>query len=125
MRKLMWIALGLALMCAVSAYLGGFAVNCIGIVSVAVGLTAMVVGRSNIRGRIVALICIGAVLGWLICGIYETATLSKAIRLDQREIHIRAQVTDYSFETEYGTAAAVTIEVDGDDFSAQLYFNKI
>lgn len=125
MRKLMWIALGFALMCAVSAYLGGFAVNCIGIVSVAVGLTAMVVGRSNIRGRIVALICIGAVLGWLVCGIYETATLSKAIRLDQREIHIRAQVTDYSFETDYGTAAAVTIEVDGDDFSAQLYFNEI
>ncbi len=124
MRKLMWIALGLTLMCAATAYLDGLMVLCIGLVAVIVGITALIIGKTNIRSRILGLICVGLVLGWAVCGIYDATTLSKARCLDERDLRLNAQATDYSFQTDYGSAVAATAQIDGKRFSVQLYFYK-
>ena len=124
MRKLMWIALGLALMCAATAYFSGLAVICIGLVAVIVGITALIIGKTYVRARILGLICVGLVIGWSVCGLYDVTTLSKARSLDERDIHLSAQATDYSFQTDYGSAVTVKAEIDGKKFSSQLYFNN-
>ena len=124
MRKLMWIALGFALMCAATAYLGGLVTLCIGLVAVVVGITALIIGRTNVRFRILGLICVGLVFGLVVCGIYFANSLSKAESFHNREITIHATVTDYSFSTDHGSAAAVKAMIDGEEFSAQLYFSE-
>lgn len=123
MRKLMWIALGLALMCALSAYFGMLPVICVGLVAMVMGIMSLIVGRNNLRVRVIGFLCVGIVMGSVICTVYDANYLHAARQHDKKEIVLYASVTDFSFPTDYGCAVPVEIAIGGKEYSAQLYLN--
>lgn len=125
MRKLMWIALGLALMCAISAYFDSLLAICVGLVAFVMGVMALIVGRTHARARLIGFLCAGVVLGGLVCGVYEITNLHSARSLEHKEMTLTATATDYSFPTDYGCAVEVDATIAGKVYSAQLYLNEL
>ncbi len=124
MRKLMWLALGIALMCGAVAYLNSLAVACIGLVALVFGVGAWIVSRKDKKLRILVVICIGLIVGLVICSVYERVHLSKAREMDEQVVHLRAHAEDYSFETQRGCAVRVETDLDGRKVKAQLYLDR-
>lgn len=124
MRKLMWLTLGIALMCGAFAYLNSLAVVCIGLLALIFGVAAVILHRWDKKMRIVAVICIGLILGLLICTAYGQVHLSKAEDMDGKVVRVHAIAEDYSFETEWGYAVRAKMKVDGRYVKAQLYLDK-
>lgn len=121
MRKLMWFTIGFGGVCAVGAYCGS---NAFGILALAVlagsGLALMF--RNNCKTiRPAMAVAVGMMAGMIFFVGYQAVYLDPAIRSDGQTIQISVQVTDYSYETGYGSAVEGTIQLDGRNYSVLLY----
>lgn len=123
MRKLMWFGLGLALMCACVAYLDIHIAGALCILSLAGAVIGMKLGHKNRKLRIVAAVCIGLTVGFIVSFSNICVNLYQASALDQKTDTISALVTDYSFKTDYGSAVKAEAEIGGKTYAVQLYLD--
>ena len=122
MRKLMWFTVGFGGTCALCSYLwltGGLFIPAL-IVLAAFAVLA-VAGRRIRWLRRVAAICLGcaAGLGWF--QVYSSNYLSPAAALDGQIADTTAYCTDYSYQTDYGTAVDGILRLEGKPYRAKFY----
>ena len=124
MRKLMWFTLGFAAACALCAYL--WLTESIWLYAVGFGILAIpsiwFIGRVKWL-RCVAAVFIGCSVGFLWFQLYSANYLSLAADLDGKITDTTAYCTDYSYETEYGTAVEGVLYLEGKPVRAKFYVN--
>lgn len=125
MRKLMWFTLGLFLMCVIGAYLDVAywfpmvaAIMLCGIVSM------ICLSRWRKHFRIGIAVFLGCMVGALWFWCFDTAYLSNARDLDGETVSTQIEVSDYSWETDYGTCGDGKIQIDDHDYQVRFYLNE-
>lgn len=124
MRKLMWFTIGFGAACALCAYLWLTQ----GLWLPILMLSALFVAAAMISRRVkwlrcVAAICLGCAAGFLWFQLYATNYLSLAADLDGKIADTTAYCTDYSYETDYGTAVEGVLHLQGKPARAKFYVN--
>ena len=71
--------------------------------------------------RTIGLICLGCAVGMGWFQLYSANYLSLAAELDGKIADVTAQCTDYSYQTDYGTAVEGVLYLEGKPFRAKLY----
>ena len=122
MRKLMWFTLGFAAACGLCGYL--WVTEGLVLPAVALGILFVALaigGRRRKPLRAAAALALGCAvgLGWFQA--YSANYLSLAAPLDGNIADVTAQCTDYSYETQYGTAVEALLYLEGKPFRAKLY----
>ncbi len=122
MRKLMWFTIGFAAACAYCAFFWIIHDLLIPVVSFAALFAVFLVGSSWQKClRIPAVICLGLAvgLGWF--QLYSNVYLSKAEAMDGQLADVTARCTDYSYETDYGTAVDGMLYLEGKPYQTRFY----
>lgn len=122
MRKLMFFTVGFAAACAVGAYflLGNWLLLIGGICLVA-GISLCFCTRKILR--ILAVILIGCAIGSVWNWGYQHFYLRDALLLDGKETEITITVTDYSYQTDYGTAVDGRLNYANKSYRVKLYLH--
>ena len=118
MRKLMWFTVGFAVGCGLCAYLlteAWILPLCI------IGSVTAVAGIPVKRLRRISLGCLGLVLGLAWCLFFRNLYLQPAMAVDGQTVEITITVTDYSYETDYGSAFDGKVALDGWKYSVRCY----
>ena len=122
MRKLMWFAVGFAAACAFCAYTwtvsGLILAAAIFAALFAAGLLA---GKHIEKLKIAAVVCLGLSLGFGWFEIYNDQYLALAAQLDGKIADVQLYCTDYSYETEYGSAVEGFLYLEGKPCRAKFY----
>lgn len=122
MRRLMWFTLGFGAACALSAYFwltGGLWIP-------ALVMAVLFAGAAFLSRRIkwlrcVAAVCLGCAAGFVWFQLYSANYLSLAAELDGKIADTTAYCTDYSYQTDYGTAVEGVLRLEGKPFRAKFY----
>ncbi len=124
MRKLVWFALGFAIASAVGAYCYApwLAVG----VVVFVLLAAVFFALSEFWQpfRIGCIILVGAAVGLLWFGCYDSLFLNEARDVDGVTRSVTIQASDYSYATDYGSAVEGEVTLNGKSYRVKAYLNK-
>ena len=124
MRKLMWFTMGFGAACALCAYFWLTDGLWIGALVMAAMFTGAALLSRKIRWvRCIAAVCLGcaAALLWFQC--YAAFYLSPAANLDGKIADTTAFCTDYSYETDYGSAVEGILRLEGRPYRAKFYVN--
>ncbi len=120
MRKLMYFAIGFAAACAVGAYLVfGMQLFLLAGIFAAVALIFVLARTPSLKIAVVVLS--GCVAGFLYMGLFDSFYLAAARVCDGQIVETQIEVTDDSFETEYGYCTDGKISVNGKSFQTTLY----
>lgn len=125
MRKLMWFTMGFGLVCAFCAcfwVIQGLILPALGFLGFFGALLAG--GRRFKKLKIAAILCLGCAVGLLWFQGYNSVYLSHATRLEGQLASVTARCTDYSYETDYGSAVETLLYLDGKPVRAKLYLNN-
>ena len=126
MRKLMWFTLGFGAACALCAYFWLIAGLWIWAVVALVLFAGAAALSLKIRWlRCVAAVCLGFAAALLWFQLYEASYLSPAVGLDGTTAYTTAYCTDYSYETDYGSAVEGVLQWEGKPYRAKLYVNTV
>lgn len=118
MRKLMWFTVGIAMGCGLCAYLLTEA----WILPICMfGTILALAGIPLKRIRRISLVGIGLVLGLLWCLFFRDLYLQPAMAVDGQTMEVTISATDYSYETDYGSAFDGKVTLDGWIFSVRSY----
>ena len=122
MRKLMWFALGFGAGCALCAYLLprqmlAFMAVSFGVVGI---LFAVFGGKWTFFGR-PALVLLGCALAAMWFQGYYHFYLNDAVAVDAETLTARIHATDYSYETDYGSAINGDVVLNGKTYHAKAY----
>ncbi len=124
MRKLMWFTIGFGAACALCAYLWLTGPLWLPMLLCAILFAGAVALSFRFRWvRCVAAVCIGCATGFLWFQCYSTVYLSQAAELDGKLGSTTAYCTDYSYETNYGTAVEGILRLNGKPYRAKFYVN--
>ena len=125
MRKLMWFSIGFAIACGIGAYLNP------GTWLIPLGLFALfgLVGMYYLTQwqkhcRIGCAVCLGLAIGFFWFFGFDQLYLSQARTLNEQQVPLEIRITDYSWETEYGTAADGETILDGKPYQIRFYLNE-
>lgn len=124
MRKLMWFTIGFAAACIGCAYIYG---NWIWIAAAAGSAISIGMIAASVRWqklRIAAVIVLGCAVGLCWFCVYDSLYLSSARNLDGQTRDVSVSVSDYSFETDYGSAVDVRLQVDEKAYNARFYLDE-
>ncbi|MBQ3251680.1 MAG: DNA internalization-related competence protein ComEC/Rec2 [Oscillospiraceae bacterium] len=122
MRFLLLFTVGFALACILGVYAVGFeALIWCGTIALAAGVVCLLTRTK--KGKAGFVICMGVLLGffWLKC--YDDLYLSNIRRFDTKTVSATVTVTDFSYETYYGTSAAGMVELDGKQYRVRIYID--
>ncbi len=126
MRKLMWFTLGFAMSCALCAYLlpkEMLAAMLAGFLAAGI-LSAVLAGKRKIFQQ-PALILLGCAAAVMCFRGYYHFYLDSAVAVDGDLLAVKIHVTDYSDETDYGSAVACDVTVDDKTFQAKAYLKEM
>ena len=105
MRKLMWFTMGFGAACALCAYFWLTDGLWIGALVMAAMFTGAALLSRKIRWvRCIAAVCLGCAAAFLWFQFYATFYLAPAADLDGKIADTTSYCTDYSYETDYGSA---------------------
>ncbi len=122
MRKLMWFTLGFAAACVPCAFLWLTQGLWVPALAAAGLFVAFAVGSFRIKWlRCAAAVCLGCAAGLLWFQVYASSYLSLAAELDGKIADTTAYCTDYSYETNYGTAVEGVLRLQGKPVRAKFY----
>ncbi len=122
MRKLMWFTIGFGAACALCTYLWMTEELLIpGLLMGAVFAVAAVAGARVKWFRVIAALSLGCAAGFLWFQLYSANYLSLAADLDGKIADTTAYCTDYSYETDYGTAVEGVLWLEGKPVRAKFY----
>ncbi len=124
MRRLMWFALGFGAACLLCAYLwltGGVFMSALFVMAAGIGLLLASKRVSWLGCAGVSFLGIALGLCWFqfYCGNY----LSITTELDGRIADTTARCTDFSYETDYGTAVEGVLYLEGKPYRGKFYVN--
>lgn len=122
MRKLMWFTIGFGAAIALCAYAGFYPV-----ILIVLAFMAATVALAALRWkqvRIAAVVLAGAAAAMLFFLGYRAVYLQPASAADGEERVISAEVTDYSYETDYGGAVESSVPMDGRVYHAVVYMDE-
>ena len=124
MRKLMWFTMGFGAACALCAYFwltDGLWIPAL--VMAAMFLGAAFLSRKIRWVRCIAAVCLGCAAALLWFQFYALFYLSATAELDGKIADTTAYCTDYSYETDYGSAAEGMLRLNGKPYRAKFYVN--
>ena len=121
----MWFTMGFGLVCAFCACFWtteGLILPALGFLGL---FGAFLVGGRRFRKlKIVATVCLGCALGLAWFQGYHAGYLSHATNLEGQLASVTARCTDYSYETDFGSAVETLLYLDGKPVRAKLYLNN-
>ena len=122
MRWLMFFSIGFAAACAIGAYLLGnlWLLPIFGACLLLVVIFAFLKKKKQFC-KAFAVIFLGCAVGILWYYMYDMLYLSNARAYDGETINATVEVSDYSYDTEYGVSAEGRIVLDGKNYKIQLY----
>ena len=120
MRKLLWFTVGFAAACAIGAYLL-FGNILILIASVCLGLGIAGCFVENLHIRVVAAVLLGVAVGSLWVWGYHAFYLQTAKSFDGKTVETTVEISDYSYQTEFGIAADGKVKLEGKTYKIRLY----
>lgn len=121
MRKLMWFTLGFGAVCALCVYFGFQIWAALG--AVVLLFIAMVGAKWCKALRFAALSILGAVAAFLWFSIYQMAYLQPVMGLDGETDFISARASDYSYDTDYGSAVEAEVYLERRKYNVLVYLN--
>lgn len=120
MRKLMWFSIGVAAACAAGAYLlSGMWLLILALICVA-AMSMLVAVKGN---RVALTLLLGCAVGFSWFWIYDIAYLEVARNNDGKTVSLTVEITDYSYDTDYGVAADGRVELKGRTYKIRIYRN--
>ena len=123
MRKLVWIAVGFAAACALSAYfLSGFWLLLLGAVCICAA-TPIFFLRSK-AAKTVALVLLGCAVSFSWFWFYDTVYLDTVRKYEDRYISAEVEIIDYSYENDIGIGADGIIRLDGKPYLIRIYITE-
>ncbi len=125
MRKLMYLTIGFAAASALCAYAWLTQGLLFPAIVCAAAFAALLIGAKWVRVlRPIAVIFLGASLGFSWFQFYSDSYLSKANELHGQIADVTARCTDYSYDTNYGSAVDGVLYLDGKPYRARFYVNS-
>lgn len=119
----MWFTIGFALACAIGAWFYGFSALWMAAVGIGAGLACLLVGIWWKPARIGAAVLLGLGVGVLWFYQYDQTYLQQARNLDGKAYNAQFEATDYSYETDYGTAVSAVTYTNGKRIQVLLYLD--
>ena len=122
MRRLMWFTLGFGGACGLGAYvLSREILWKLALCAVLLSALALFLGsgRKNLRRAALVLLGCAASLAWF--SLYYRFSVQRAVDMDGQTIGADFRITDYSYETSYGSAADGRIILEGKPYRVRLY----
>ena len=124
MRKLMWFTIGFGAACALCSYFWLTTGLWIAAVMMLVLFSGSALLSRQIRWmRCAAAVCLGCAAGFLWFQFYASFYLLPAAELDGKIADTTAYCTDYSYETDFGSAVEGMLRLDGKPYRAKFYVN--
>ena len=117
MRKLMYLAIGVAAACGLFAY--GLTIDFR--IPLALACVLGLAGMKSIRCRAVALVLSGLALGCFRYERFETNCLDAAYALDGKKEAVTLRTSEYGEETDYGTSVKCTLVLEEREYAVRLY----
>lgn len=122
MRRIVYAALGFSVACGLCLYLDSWAARLLGIAAVLL-LAALAEKKSNLLQRIIVTF-LGCILGFAWFQIYTLRYLKPIETLDGEVAGCTIRASDFSRETEYGTAVDGTVLLDGNTYRITVYLKQ-
>lgn len=123
MRKLMWFTLGFGAVLAAGFYLGWEIMLGLGILALLLLIFGLWLKPRWEPGKILTILSTGALIGLIFFCVYDAVYLKTARAVDGETMELTAYVTDYSYETDYGSAVEGVIYLEGRRHRVLLYLN--
>lgn len=125
MRKLVWFTLGLGAACAFCANVWMLERLILpGILFGMLFLLGMLGGRRIGILKPIAVCCLGICAGLLWVQVFHAVYLSVLTPVDGAMADVTARCTDYSYETEYGSAVEGFLYLEGKPYRTKFYVNS-
>ena len=121
MRKLMWFSIGFVAASLCSAYLLPADVLLPLTLVFSVGFVVLLMPHKMLC-RILATSFLGFAVGFFYFWGFDQAVLSNVRNLDGEVLLIQMGATDYSFNTDYGSAVDGKVSIEGKKYSVRLYY---
>lgn len=123
MRKLMCFTIGFAAACAAGAYLlYGIWLPILSIVAIIASVGVSIIAKNG--GKVAVTVLLGAAVAFMWFFAVDTFYLSGARACDGEKLDISAQITDYSYKTDYGIAADAKIDLNGNNYRVRVYLYR-
>ena len=126
MRKLMWFAMGFALSCGICAYWLPEEWILPGIAAVLLLEAASVLLSWKWKDlRIAAVLFLGCImgLGWFL--LFSSRYLNVPVSMDGKAEQLTVTVTDYSYDTDYGTSVDGTVTLEDQTYQVRVYLDRM
>ena len=124
MRKLVWFSAGFAAACAFSFYIfSGLGLLIAGGLLLLLTLGFLFLWKPEGKRQIAAILLFGLSLGSIWFQVYGMLNYSNVAKQDGKILDLDITVTDYSYTTNYGTAADGEVTVAGDTVDCKLYLS--
>lgn len=125
MRKLMWFSIGFTAACGIGAYLlTGAWLLLLSVPAAAGAVVFLLMSGKRKNLRIPVVILIGCFTGLLWFFIYDVHYISTARAYDSQTVTASVEITDYSYETDYGVAADGRIALENKTFRTRIYLYR-
>lgn len=124
MRKLVWFTIGFGIACGIAGYFDRMPIGIVAIVAllIGIGMTVLMKKWKPLRIGVAILLGIAVGAGWF-CG-YNYLYLRSAKIMDGRTIAVTAEVTGYSYATNYGGAVEAQVRRAGRNYDVLLYLDE-
>ena len=124
MRKLMWFTIGFGTAClAGSCVYGGWILPAAGISFCLCGILIFLMKKNPAWKRPVA-IALGLSMGFCWFGVYDLLFVMLPRAADEETLTTYVEASDFSYETDYGTAVEGYVQINGKDYKAKAYVNE-
>lgn len=124
MRRLMWLAIGFAAACALCVYILPVSILLwVGVPLVVFGAIGLFL-PCNTYGKIAVFLCLGLSIGFLWFWVFDAQYLAPARSLDGKTVEMTLEVTDYSFDSNYGITADGKAELEGRSYQIRMYLHQ-
>ena len=125
MRKLMWFSVGFAIACGIGTYFLADVWLLAAMLSAAAAVVIFLfwgIKRKNLR--IPAVVLLGCSVGFLWTFIHDQYYLQVAREYDGQTVTASAEITDYSYQTDYGIASDAEIDLEGKRYKTRVYLYR-
>lgn len=119
----MWFAIGFGAACVLGAYFYPSAAVWLVWVPAVLSMLFVVCSRWIRTLRVIAIVLFSFSLGILWFRLYDSCYLREPRQLDGTTTELLLEVADYSYQTDYGCAAAGTVKLSGKTYRLVLYLD--
>ncbi len=123
MRTLVYVAIGFTLACIVGIYVApGMWLLPLALFTLA-ALLAVLCVRSK-TAKCTAVLLLGLLVGIMWMWMFDSLYLRTALENDNQVLYLQAEVTEYSYAANHGSAAECRVVLDGKPYKVKLYLKE-